>query len=51
MKAELSLSEQQSVAGDALARRMNLDVTNLDEADIPASGEVREELRTLGYVE
>lgn len=38
-------------AWDALAKRMDLDVTNLDEADIPAGGEVREELRTLGYVD
>jgi arylsulfatase len=43
--------EELLAAWDDLARRMNLDVTNLDEADIPASGEVREELRTLGYVE
>ena len=34
-----------------LAQRLQVDATNLEEAEIPDAGEVRQELRTLGYVD
>jgi hypothetical protein len=36
---------------EEMARRLNVNATNLEEAEIPDAGEVRQELRTLGYVD
>ena len=44
-------TEELLAAWNELALRMNLDMDSLDEPDIPESGEVRKELRTLGYVD